>query len=194
MYVIQPDNNDSTDQLGGKAQALNALNKSGLLIPAWIVLAPQAFYASTDIAQFLAAPGDTKLAPDVQSELDMALSRLCPNNEPVAVRSSALDEDGKQHSFAGQFDSFLFVAPQDVSGKVIAVWQSAFNERGLVYRRENGLEQPPQAPAVLIQHMVNSEMSGVAFSAAPIRNSWPRSSRSSKRPKFSTRSSRSWNW
>ena len=167
-YVIQPDDEVSTDRLGGKARALHALNKSGLLIPAWFALAPEAFYASTDLAQFLAAPGQTKLAPQVQAELSAALACLCPNNEPVAVRSSALDEDGEQHSFAGQLDSFLLVAPQEVAGKVVAVWRSAFNERGLVYRRENGLEQPPQAPAVLIQHMINSEMSGVAFSADPV--------------------------
>lgn len=167
-YVIQPDDEVSTGRLGGKAGALKALNRSGLLIPTWFVLAPQAFYASTTTTEFLAAPSNTKLALEVQTEFTSALARLCPNNEPVAVRSSALDEDGKQHSFAGQFDSFLFVAPQDVAGKVISVWQSAFNERVLAYRRENGLEQPPQAPAVLIQQMVDSEMSGVAFSADPV--------------------------
>jgi phosphohistidine swiveling domain-containing protein len=84
------------------------------------------------------------------------------------VRSSASDEDSAQHSFAGQLDSFLFVRPEDVPEKVAAVWRSGFSERILAYRRENGLPLLPQPPAVLVQRMVNAEVSGVAFGADPV--------------------------
>jgi pyruvate,water dikinase len=84
------------------------------------------------------------------------------------VRSSAGDEDCAQHSFAGQLESFLFVEPAEVPEKVAAVWRSAFSERILAYRREHGLSVSPQPPAVLVQRMVDSEVSGVAFGADPV--------------------------
>src|SRR5213078_1024244 len=87
---------------------------------------------------------------------------------PVAVRSSASDEDGAQHSFAGQLDSFLFVAAPDVPAKVAAVWRSGFSERLLAYRREHNLTPMPRPPTVLVQRMVQADVAGVAFGADPV--------------------------
>ena len=85
----------------------------------------------------------------------------------MAVRSSALDEDGATRAFAGQFESFLFVAPQDVGAKVAAVWRSAFSARLRDYRTAHGLADVPQPPAVLVQQMIRADRAGVAFSADP---------------------------
>ncbi|MBI1880257.1 MAG: phosphoenolpyruvate synthase [Chloroflexi bacterium] len=178
-YVVYPAQ-ARTHQLGGKIGALANLHRTGLLIPAWFALAPEAFYAglshkqrqvlaaSTDSAGLLTLLQDLELSPAVQAELDHALAELCPNGELVAVRSSALDEDGTQHSFAGQLDSFLCVLPSEAAEKVVAVWRSGFSERILAYCREHSLSLVPQAPAVLVQRMVKADMSGVAFSADPI--------------------------
>ena len=84
------------------------------------------------------------------------------------MRSSASDEDGIQHSFAGQLDSFLFVPPEMVAEKAAAVWRSAFSPRILAYRREHGLDPLPRPPAVLIQRMIDAETAGVAFGADPV--------------------------
>lgn len=143
-------------QLGGKAAALASLATTGLRIPAWFVVAPEAFHHSFALNEA------------VQHEVAQALRRLCPNNELVAVRSSAVDEDGRAHSFAGQLDSFLFVAPHEVAEKIVAVWRSGFSERLLAYRREKGLVHLPAPPAVLVQRMVNADVAGVAFAADPI--------------------------
>jgi len=179
-YIIYPPNTNSTTQLGGKAGALALLHNTDLPIPAWVALSPTAFYDSLNDTQrnalgtvgnsagILALLRDLKPTPAVQAELKQALSALCPNGELVAVRSSALDEDGVQHSFAGQLDSFLNMPPDEVVDKVVAVWCSAFSERILAYRRERGLALVPQAPAVLIQRMVKADVSGVAFSADPV--------------------------
>lgn len=178
-YIIRP-NDSRTEELGAKAQALAALNSSAIRIPSWFVLSPEAFHASlpklerrslgaaTDPST--TAPLVEKLVPcsEVQLELAQALRELCPNGERVAVRSSACEEDGAQHSFAGQFESFLFVSQEDIAHKVAAVWRSALSERVLAYRREHGLRLIPHPPAVLIQRMANSEISGVAFGADPI--------------------------
>ncbi|MFA6563145.1 MAG: PEP/pyruvate-binding domain-containing protein [Verrucomicrobiia bacterium] len=152
-FIAWPDNLRGDETLGGKAGALAALQGASLPIPPWFVLLPEAFDAGEDAWR---------------AELADALVRLCPGGERVAVRSSAGDEDSAQHSFAGQLDSFLFVAPADVAGKAAAVWRSGFSERILAYRRERGLTQPPRPPAVLVQRMANADRAGVAFGADPV--------------------------
>jgi phosphohistidine swiveling domain-containing protein len=165
---------------GGKAKALAALGQKNLAIPDWFVLAPAAFDCSLTEAErqlltlqpLTSAKISTileqvQLSQAVQAQLSAALAVLCPTGERVAVRSSASDEDGALHSFAGQLDSFLFVPVEEVAEKVIAVWKSAFSDRVLTYRREHGLPLPT-SPAVLIQKMVDAEAAGVAFSANPV--------------------------
>jgi len=82
-----------------------------------------------------------------------------------------VEEDGAEHSFAGQLESFLFVPREKVDEAVANVWRSAFSERLLVYRRERGLTGPVALPAVLVQLMVDADVSGVAFSADPVGGS-----------------------
>ena len=179
-YIARPGDAPATQPLGGKAAALAALRQSGLPIPDWFVLSPDACEASLDEgvrgalahledpAPLQAHLGQLRLGPQASLELARALTALCPDGERVAVRSSACDEDGIRHSFAGQLDSFLFVRPADVPDRVAAVWRSAFSQRVLAYRRQQGLDQPPSPPAVLIQRMVNASRSGVAFGADPV--------------------------
>src|SRR5262249_27419683 len=114
-----------------------------------------------------------QVRPDapLRAKIAAALAELCPNGETVAVRSSASDEDGAQHSFAGQLDSFLFVPPAEVAGRVADVWRSGFGERVVAYRREHGLPLLPRAPAVLVQRMVDAAVAGVAFGADPVSGS-----------------------
>lgn len=191
-YVIASNKGRKLAEVGGKAKALAAFqiylatlttfpaSFGQVLIPAWFVLSPRAFYDSLNETQRAELAGSTQggesqtlLAglrpnPAIQVELRQALQNLCPHGEPVALRSSALDEDGVGHSFAGQLESFLSVALPEVIDKIVAVWRSGFSERVLTYRRENRLPLPPPAPAVIIQRMVNPGWSGVAFSADPV--------------------------
>jgi rifampicin phosphotransferase len=171
---------DAAASLGGKAKALAALRRTGLPVPPWFAVAPQAFDASLTPAQRDALPqakevdeirrvvADVRPSPEVVAAVERAINQLCPDGELVAVRSSASDEDGAEHSFAGQLDSFLFVAPDEVAEKVAAVWRSGFSERIIAYRRERGLSSVPRPPAVLVQRMVNAEAAGVAFAADPV--------------------------
>lgn len=168
------------DQLGGKAGALARLASSQLPIPEWFVVTPGAFHASLDAhthralerahssEEILRLLGTLELSPQLQHELREALAALCPDGARVAVRSSAMEEDGENRSFAGQLESFLYVAPADVPAKIADVWRSAFSERALAYARRNSDSRLPRPPAVLIQRMVNAEAAGVAFSADPV--------------------------
>jgi pyruvate,water dikinase len=179
-YIVRPGDPILPERLGGKAGGLARLRRAGLQIPEWFVLAPEACIASlnggtrgtlaspSDLATIQALVQRVSLAPAPRLELTEALSALCPHGELVAVRSSACDEDGSRHSFAGQLDSFLCVHPSAVAERVAAVWRSAFSDRALAYRCQQGLPVPPHAPSVLIQRMLNPSRSGVAFGADPV--------------------------
>lgn len=181
-YIIQPTADATRQRIGGKAAALASLQQAGFPVPDWFALDPAAFDDSLDAAdrERLAAAcesGDAaavtaalaSLALDnaARAELAQAVAALAPDGQPLAVRSSASDEDGGAHSFAGQLASYLNVAPADVAARVADVWRSGFSARILAYRRTHGLAAIPPAPAVLIQRMVAADVSGVAFSADP---------------------------
>lgn len=153
---------DSTAQadvsaMGGKAAALARLWGGGFHIPPWFVIHPGAYEAH-------------RRGEDVCAAITSAVIAL-EGDGLLAVRSSAVDEDGTHHSFAGQLKSFLFVPREQVMQRVTEVWQSGFAEQVMTYRRERGLDAANAAPAVLVQRMIDADVSGVAFSADPIGGS-----------------------
>ena len=181
-YIIQPAADATRQHIGGKAASLASLQRAGFPVPDWFALDPAAFDNSLDAtdrerlatacesgddAAVTAALATLTLDDAALAELTQAVAALAPDGQPLAVRSSASDEDGGAHSFAGQLASYLNVAPVDVSARVADVWRSGFSARILAYRRTHGLNAVPPAPAVLIQRMVVADVSGVAFSADP---------------------------
>ena len=90
----------------------------------------------------------------------------------VAVRSSAVDEDGAIASFAGQHETYLNIVGADaIIQAVTRCWESARSERALEYRRQQGLSVNRLQLAVLVQQLVASDVSAVVFSANPITGS-----------------------
>ena len=86
----------------------------------------------------------------------------------VAVRSSAVEEDGEQHSFAGMFTSVLGVStPEDLRTAIATCRASASSPRIQAYRAEHGLSEAPIA--VIVQEMVEGNSSGVLFTRDPSR-------------------------
>jgi len=86
----------------------------------------------------------------------------------VAVRSSATAEDGSDHAWAGQLDSFLNTTEEMLLENVKRCWASLFTPRAIYYRFEKQLTGSHISVAVVVQAMVQSEKSGVAFSVHPI--------------------------
>jgi pyruvate,water dikinase len=87
----------------------------------------------------------------------------------VAVRSSALDEDGSAASFAGQHETFLNVRGlAELHVAIERCLQSARSPRALAYRRDRGLGVSDARLTVLVQQLVIAEASGVVFSANPM--------------------------
>jgi pyruvate,water dikinase len=177
VFVAFPEDKPPLAEAGGKARALSRLQGSGLEIPAWFVIKPVAFHESLSEAQRAAfehdpadidALGAVTPAASVTAEVRAALARICPQGEPVAVRSSAVEEDSAHASFAGQLESFLRVPHEEVARRIADVWRSGFSARVVEYRRQIGLTGEPQAPAVLVQRMIPADVSGIAFSADPV--------------------------
>jgi len=93
-----------------------------------------------------------------------------PAGKPaVAVRSSATAEDLPDLSFAGQQDTYLNIVGEDALLRaVVRCWASLWTARAIGYRARNHIDQSEVALAVVVQHMVASESSGVLFTANPL--------------------------
>lgn len=136
-------------QIGGKAYNLFKLNMKNT--PAfWVV--PTSFFKNKDREE---------------NALKKELNKILKSNKKYAVRSSAIDEDSENSSFAGIHDSFLNVDKKDVYENVIKVYQSAFSARALDYRKVKGLSSKDLKCAVIIQEMVDADFAGVAFTINP---------------------------
>lgn len=104
---------------------------------------------------------------------DSTLHRLKALLRPplVAVRSSATAEDLPTASFAGQQETFLNVQGENhLIQKIRECWASLFTERAIYYRYQQGYDHLKVGLAAVVQKMVQSEKSGIAFSIDPITN------------------------
>ncbi len=89
----------------------------------------------------------------------------------VAVRSSATAEDLPDASFAGQQETYLNVKGETyLLHKIRECWASLFTARATYYRHEKGFDHFKVGLAAVVQRMVQSEKSGIAFSIDPVTN------------------------
>ncbi len=142
-----------TAVIGGKAATLAALVRLGFNVPPFFTMTAEAFT-------------EDGLRAEVGATLDNRLEEIGPG--PFAVRSSGREEDGADHSHAGQFLSLLEVDASEVSNAAFRVWQSGAAETLRAYRASRGLGADDHRPAVLVQRLVRARAAGVAFSADPV--------------------------
>ena len=81
----------------------------------------------------------------------------------VAVRSSATSEDGKDHAWAGQLETYLNIDKNNIIESVKKCYSSVFSPRAIFYRIKNN-DKSDIKVAVVVQEMIQSEVSGIAFS------------------------------
>jgi rifampicin phosphotransferase len=112
------------------------------------------------------------LEVDIPSDVELAISQYLSTfgeQHAYAVRSSATAEDLPHASFAGQHDTYL-----NVNGKeaillhIKKCWASLFTDRAIIYRMQNQFNHHQVSLSVIIQRMVNPQVSGVLFTADPI--------------------------
>ncbi len=110
---------------------------------------------------------DAGVPAPMAAELRRAYAEL-GDDVAVAVRSSAVGEDSADTSFAGMNESLTNITgPDDLLDAVVTCWASLFSPRSISYRDEQGLHELPQL-AVVVQRMVPTRRSGVAFTADPV--------------------------
>ena len=88
----------------------------------------------------------------------------------VAVRSSATKEDSADSSFAGQFDTFLNVEKKNLLSSILQCYKSLKSDRIISYCKSKKINPDSIKIAVVVQKMIQSEISGIAFSVNPINN------------------------
>src|SRR5579863_4799567 len=138
---------------GGKAAHLAELTQLGFNVPPWICISSAANLESEDF----------------KKEIKQELERSGLLNEYVAVRSSGIGEDSSNCSFAGIHSSYLFQKGLDeIFESIKQCRSSCFSERAMQYRKQQGLSLDDIQTGVVIQKMVHSEVSGVAFSRDPV--------------------------
>lgn len=177
---------------GGKGANLGELTRAGLPVPPGFVVSAPAYLdsmeragARAEIASLAAGiavddraaltAGSDHLAAlvrgaglptELRAEILDAYHALGPN-ALVAIRSSATSEDTADASFAGMNQTFTNVAGDDaVIGRIVDCWASLHGARAVAYRRGRGVVEEP-AIAVVVQQMVDSDRSGVMFTADP---------------------------
>ncbi|MBM3945726.1 MAG: phosphoenolpyruvate synthase, partial [SAR202 cluster bacterium] len=90
---------------------------------------------------------------------------------PVAVRSSATAEDMPEASFAGQQSTYLNIEGEDAVVQAVRdCWASLFEARAIFYRAENKIDHVSTGIAVVVQRMVQADVSGVMFTLEPVSN------------------------
>lgn len=185
---------NQTALVGGKAASLGELLRmDGVVVPPGFCVTTTAFSnalsgiagAEALLERLEALPGDDadqaesahavrwaiesaslpdSLVADISARLDAA-----PSATGWAVRSSATAEDSPTTSFAGVHESYLGLSGVNaILAAVRRCWSSAFDDRALAYRRRQGLSLRETAMAVVIQHMVPADASGVLFTADPV--------------------------
>jgi len=143
-------------QYGAKAVGLGEATRAGLPIPPGVAL-------SGDLVDAIVG-GDAAALDEV-----MTLVRELPT--PLAVRSSAVDEDGADASFAGQHLTLLNVrTADDLLAALGEIWWSANSDSAITYRQRVGLFVQPSI-GVVVQSLLAPDAAGVMFTRSPVDGS-----------------------
>jgi phosphohistidine swiveling domain-containing protein len=187
MILTQNDSYLDIERLaGGKAKNLKKMQLDGAPVPEFIAITNEFLQICLKELNFYEKINQLGTSDDINREANKLLENyrfsdkekeqlresLEKNNlinAKLAIRSSGLDEDSKDHSFAGMFESFLFQSGlENIEKSIINCWKSAFSIRCIQYRLDNNLSIKNIGMGVVIQKMVDSDVSGVMFTRNPI--------------------------
>ncbi len=159
IITLEDAHNYDVSLLGGKAFSLSKLVHAGKFN------VPKAFVVTTEVSKVYAHTGTVC---SYESEIFNFFDNL--DCEFVAVRSSAVVEDGATAVWAGQFQTFLYVDRSMLIDRIQACMDSAKTERVIAYKENVARvgESTDMHVAVLVQAMVSPNIAGVAFSVHPI--------------------------
>jgi phosphohistidine swiveling domain-containing protein len=177
---------------GGKGASLGEMTKAGIPVPPGFVILSDAFErfleetnlsAEIDAVLHSVHPQEMHTVEDASAKIQaLVLGAKMPGDimravqdfynkldaQFVAVRSSATAEDSASAAWAGQLDTFLNTTEETLLTNVQKCWASLFTPRAIFYRFEKELHKTKISVAVVVQKMVQSEVSGIAFSVHPV--------------------------
>lgn len=183
---------------GGKGANLGALTKAGLPVPPGFCITTRAYlhFVEANRLQARILEMVESVQPDQLDSLESTATAIRSLFEagtmpeaiaddlaaayaqaaaadgsptPVAVRSSATTEDLPELSFAGQQETYLNVLGIDaLQQAVVRCWASLWTARAIGYRARSAIDPAEVALAVIVQQMIQSESSGVLFTANPL--------------------------
>jgi pyruvate,water dikinase len=194
MTILPFTSSEATlETAGGKGTNLARLTRAGFAVPRGFIISTESYrefvsanrWLSTiqSVVENLAAEDASALerassqirvafsAGKMPEEIESAIRAAYADFEdkPVAVRSSATAEDLPDLSFAGQQDTYLnVIGIEQLLTAVINCWASLWTARAIGYRIRNHISHEEAALAVIVQEMVQSEASGVLFTANPL--------------------------
>ncbi len=177
---------------GGKGASLGEMTQVGIPVPPGFVVLASAFdrfLEETDIDMEIEARLHKLKHQDINS-VELAAEKirslilgaqtpkdlqklfirefLAMRTPLVAVRSSATAEDSSTTSWAGELESYLNTTKDNLLENIKKCWASLFTPRAIFYRFEKKLRKSKISVAVVVQKMVQSEISGIAFTVHPV--------------------------
>jgi phosphoenolpyruvate synthase/pyruvate phosphate dikinase len=151
--VVPLEKATDTSKFGSKAVGLGDALRAGIPAPPGVAL-------SGDVVEAVASEDKDAIAQVHKAIKDLPT--------PLAVRSSAADEDGADASFAGQHLTLLNVpTAEDVPEALREIWWSANSDSAITYRKRVGLFTRPSV-GVVVQSLLDPEAAGVMFTQNPI--------------------------
>ncbi len=183
---------DDVGIAGGKGASLGEMTKAKIPVPGGFVVLSRAFdrfLVETDLKQEIDSElkkvnyeeihsvskasavirdliHDEEIPEDLKQEIIFEFKKL--GSKFVAVRSSATAEDSSVASWAGELESYLNTTEKNLLENVKKCWSSLFTPRAVFYRKEKKLLETHVSVAVVVQAMVESEISGIAFTVHPV--------------------------
>lgn len=151
-HVVDLSGASDVAAVGGKAYSLGRMIRNGFRVPEGFLVTTHAFQAMT-----------RELEREILQQFDVL------KTDHVAVRSSAVAEDAADAAWAGQLDTFLNTPREQLIDAIERCWESVNSARAKAYAEQKSLKG--SAVGVIIQKMIQSDVSGVAFSAHPITKS-----------------------
>lgn len=185
--LVSLDSYAKADKVGNKAESLMQLKKNGFNVPDGFVLDSDTYDEIISESGLFGEISEisSKLNKNNIRELSSKLIKLFDEinltmnvkaeiskfiaNKKYAVRSSGLKEDLAGFAFAGQYRTFLNVEGIDEIGKsIIGCYKSMYEEGVLSYLIDNGLDASDLKMAVVVQQMVEVDISGIIFTVNPV--------------------------
>lgn len=177
---------------GGKGASLGEMTQAGISVPDGFIILSTTFekllkeigldaqiekiISSLDYKNIHAVESASKkieslilsieISKNIAEEIEKSFKNL--GTKFVAIRSSATAEDGIEHAWAGQLESYLNTTKENLFENIKKCWASLFTSRAIFYRFEKQLHTQKISVAVVVQEMIQSEISGIAFSVHPV--------------------------